>query len=111
VGSCDDPPITVSYRAGVPFPSGTDLAVGEVACEVLAALQNQPCKLPSRAVSISRQGVTVDLQSADDTVARGKLGLPLADAWLDVTNPRALAVASRVYSPDVSGSVRGMFVS
>lgn len=102
--ACDDPPVAVSYRAGAPYPSGTAVAVGEVACEYVAALENRPCKLPSRAVSIIRQGVTVNLGSADEAVSRGRLGLPIADAWLTAVNRRGLVMASRVYSPDLPRS-------
>src|SRR5262245_3167243 len=30
---CDDPELIVAYQSGVPFPPGTELAMGEVACE------------------------------------------------------------------------------
>jgi len=99
---CDDPPIEVTYRAGVGFPAGTDTAMGEVACEMLKGMTGGVCRLPSRATSISRQGITVDLGDPSEFLAAGRLGLPLADAWLAVVNPTSLDRASRVYSPDVA---------
>lgn len=97
---CDPPPVVVAYTAGVPLPESTALAMGEVACEFLAGFQGNPCKLPSRAISVARQGVTVELQSADETISANRIGLPIADAWLRVTNPNGLVRTSRVYSPD-----------
>ena len=95
---CLDPPIEVSYTAGVPLPGGTALAMGEVACEILSGLRGDPCQLPSRAVSVSRQGVTVDL---GEPALPGRLGLPLTDAWLTMVNPGRLDRPSRVYSVDL----------
>lgn len=98
---CDDAPIEVRYEAGVPFPSGTGLVVGEVACEYVQALQGRVCKLPSRATNISRQGVNVQLASPEEFVKAGKIGLPMADAWLTTVNRGALQSASKVFSPDL----------
>lgn len=97
---CDDPPVRVVYTAGVPLPGSTALAMGEVACEFVAGFSGNPCKLPSRAITVARQGVTVELQSPDETIAANRIGLPIADAWLRVANPNGLTRTSRVYSPD-----------
>jgi len=98
---CDDPPVEVIYRAGWGYPAGTAVVVGEVACELLAGLAGHPCKLPSRAVQIARQGVTVTLADPEVYLDNGLLGLPLADAWIKAVNPNRLLTASRVYSPDL----------
>jgi hypothetical protein len=98
---CDDPTVTVTYTAGVDFPASTAMAVGEVACEFLRGFSNQACKLPARAVSVARQGVTIQMGDPAAFIATGKLGLPIADAWLTVVNPHALTQRSKVYSPDL----------
>jgi hypothetical protein len=103
---CDDPELIVTYQSGVPFPSGTGAAVGEVACEYLAALQGGQCRLPSRATSITRQGVTVTLDTAADFVGRRRIGLPIADGWLESVSGSGPRVASRVYSPDLARGFR-----
>jgi hypothetical protein len=103
---CDDPQLIVTYRAGVPLPVGTDLAVGEVACEYLTALQGQPCRLPSRATSITRQGVTVTLDSASEFLNRRRIGLPITDGWLESVAGAGPRVASQVYSPDLPRGFR-----
>lgn len=99
---CDDPPVVVEYIAGAGFPPGTALAVGEVACELLAGWSGGPCKLPSRAISVSRQGVTVQMADPSEFVDNGLLGLPIADAWVRAVNPNKLIKSSRVYSPDLA---------
>jgi hypothetical protein len=106
VAECADPDMLVTYLAGVPFPAGTAAAVGEVACEYLTALEGGQCRLPSRATSITRQGVTVTLDTAADFVARGRIGLPITDAWLESVVGIGPRVASRVYSPDLARGVR-----
>lgn len=103
---CDDPELIVVYQAGVPFPAGTAAVVGEVGCEYLAALQGGVCRLPSRATSITRQGVTVTLDTAADFVGRRRIGLPIADGWLESVSGSGPRVASRVYSPDVARGFR-----
>ena len=106
VADCDDPELIVVYQSGVPFPAGTAGVVGEVACEYLAALQGGQCRLPSRATSITRQGVTVTLDTAGEFVGRGRIGLPLADAWLESVVGIGPRVPSRVYSPDIAKASR-----
>lgn len=106
VPPCDDPDLIVTYQAGAPFPAGTGSAVGEVAWEYAIALQGDQCRLPSRATSIQRQGVTVTLDSIDSFVKRGRLGLPIADAWLDSVIGTGPRVPSRVYSPDLARGTR-----
>lgn len=104
--ACDDPELIAVYQAGVPFPAGTGLAVGEVACEYLSALNGDPCRLPSRATSITRQGVTVTLDTAADFVKRRRIGLPITDTWLETVSGSGPRVASRVYSPDLPRGFR-----
>lgn len=100
---CNDPPISVTYRAGEDFPDGTDVAVGELAGEYLLAITGKQCRLPGyKANTVSRQGVSVINQGVADYIKAGKVGLPLADAWLRTVNPNALKVQSRVYSPDLA---------
>ena len=103
---CDEPELIVVYQAGAPFPAGTGLAVGEVACEYLSALNGDPCRLPSRATSITRQGVTVTLASAAEFVERRRIGLPITDTWLEAVSGSGPRVASRVYSPDLPRGFR-----
>lgn len=108
---CDDPQLIVDYQSGVSFPAGTGAAVGEVACEYLSALRGDACRLPSRATSITRQGVTVTLDNAAEFwhgnyVTRRRIGLPITDAWLESVAGSGPRIASRVYSPDLPRASR-----
>lgn len=99
---CLDPPVLVTYDAGVPFPPGTAQAVGEYACELLKGWSGDPCKLPARAVSVSRQGVTVELGDPGTFLENGLTGLPVVDAWLRFVNLGKLQQRSKVMSPDLA---------
>lgn len=101
---CDDcgpAPIEVEYEYGLAPPGPARLAVGEMACEFVKGWNGGSCKLSSRAVSVTRQGVTIDLLDAADLFEQGLTGLPLADAFIRSVNPGKLAQRSRVLSPDL----------
>lgn len=99
---CDPAPISVSYTFGI-VPDGFALAAcGEVACEFLRGMKGDSCRLPSRAVSISRQGVSVEMDDASQFAANGLTGLPIADAWIATVNPAKLPYRSRVVSVDAA---------
>jgi len=103
---CDVAPIVVTYTYGIDVPALGQLAVGELACEILAGLNGADCRLPSNAIAITRQGVTVDLGSPDVLLAQNRIGLPICDAFLRSVNPGKLQQASAVYSPDLPRRVR-----
>lgn len=98
---CDPPAVTYTYRYGVDVPAGGELAMGELACEILRGLTGADCRLPSNAVSVTRQGVAVDLGTVKDLYDMGRIGLPISDAFLRYANPGRLVSASQVYSPDL----------
>lgn len=106
VDDCDEPVIEVTYLYGLDVPVLGQLAMGEVACEILAGMSGADCRLPSNAVSISRQGVTVDLGNAQTLFDQGRIGLPMADAFLRATNPTKLVSQSQVFSPDMTRRAR-----
>lgn len=82
------------------------LAMGEVTTELIAGMTGRPCKLPSRAVTITRQGVTVQLGDPQTYIDNMLLGLPLADQLILTTNPGRRRQRSRVHSPDMPRSHR-----
>lgn len=98
---CGPAPIEVAYTYNIPVPPEGELAVGEMACEFVKGWNGGSCKLSSRAVSVTRQGVTIDLLDAADLFEQGLTGLPLADAFIRSVNPGKLAQRSRVLSPDM----------
>ena len=99
-------PVEVSYRYGVPIVAPraglVALAMGELAAELAAGVCGGVCKLPSRAVSITRQGVTVELGGAEEYINGGLLGLPLSDQLINTVNPRKRSSASQVFSLDMA---------
>lgn len=103
---CDTPPVEVTYTYGIDPPVLAKLALGELACEMLMALTGADCRLPSNAVSVSRQGVTVDLGTPEVLFQQNRLGLPICDEFLRMVNPDALRQRSQVYSPDTPRRVR-----
>lgn len=99
-GQCEESPIEVTYVHGVAPPPGADMAVGEVGCEILAPYRGEVCKLPSRAVSISRNGISIDLGDPTVLLEAGLWGLPILDALIKSVNPNKLQMRSGVASPD-----------
>lgn len=88
----------VTYLRGVAVPDGGRAAAGALACEYLKACANQPCRLPKRVTSVSRQGVSV---SAQETITAGTTGLPEVDAWINAVNPHKLRQRPTAYNPDL----------
>jgi regulator of sirC expression with transglutaminase-like and TPR domain len=80
--------------------------MGELACELLKALQGKDCKLPGNAVAVTRQGVSVDLESVGNLYAQNRLGLPISDQFLRSVNPGRLMSRSKVYTPDFARRVK-----
>lgn len=103
---CEAPAVKVVYEYGLDVPALGEMAMGEVICEMLRAWEGQDCRLPSNAVSVTRQGVTVNLGEASELIRDNRVGLPIADAFLRMANPNGLRSRSRVYSPDMARRVR-----
>jgi hypothetical protein len=103
---CDFPPIEVTYKYGIDVPVLGELAMGELACELLAGWEGIDCRLPSNAVSVSRQGVTVDLSNPEVLFAQNRIGLPICDQFIYTNNPDKLRGHSTVHSPDIARRVR-----
>lgn len=104
--SCDVAPVQVTYTWGIDVPILGQLAMGEMACEFLAAFQGRDCRLPSNAISVTRQGVSVDLGDAQTLFEMGRVGLPISDAFIRSVNPNRLQSASQVFSPDLARRAR-----
>lgn len=95
---CDGPgSFCVLYRIGLPLDDAAIAAVSEMTCELIkASCGGTGCRLPANAQRVVRQGVTVELDTAD-----GLFELPLVKAWLDTVNPGRLPAPPRVYSTNV----------
>lgn len=98
---------TVTAQYGEQVPTMGQLAVGELACQLMKACDptlGGDCALPPNLQSLVREGVT--MQFTEDVQSRirtdGRLGIWSVDVFLLATNPKGLQARSRVYSPDVS---------
>lgn len=103
---CEFPRIEVTYSYGIDVPALGELAMGELTCEIIAGWTGADCRLPSNAISVTRQGVTVDLGDAQTLFDQGRIGLPISDAFLRQTNPGKLMSASTVHTPDRARRVK-----
>lgn len=88
---------SVTYRRGVPVPSGVPKLVGQLAREFLAACSGDEdaCRLPSTLVSLNRRGVSMSFDPARILEA-GYTGLREIDQWLASVNPHRLQEAASV---------------
>lgn len=91
--------LTVVYRPGVALGATGALALGRLACEYVKACTGGKCRLPKGVVSITRQGVQMDIQSG--AFPGGVTGLPDVDVFIHQVNPHGLVTAPSVYSPDI----------
>ena len=75
------------------------VAAGVLALELAkAACMDRDCALPARLQTVTRQGVTVQVQDDFDEMQEGRTGIWLVDSWVtSIRKPRQLA---RAYNPD-----------
>lgn len=121
---CDPGRVTVTYRAGIPLlpavytepteeepevvlvtPASTyygiaGAAMGEVVREYIEGMCGRACKLPSRFVSVARQGVSTVGLSPELFLRLGITGMPLTDNLVRTVNPTGLRRRPRVVSID-----------
>lgn len=88
--------VTASY--GQPVPETGQLAIGELACELLRAMNGEDCMLPRYVTSVARQGVSISFP--DLSKLKGRLGLRLSDLFIATFNPEGLTRRSKVYRVD-----------
>lgn len=93
----------VSYRKGVAVPLDGQYAAGDLACEFLRGMKGGACALPSRAVSVARQGVDIQLLDPAQYLDAGMTGIPSVDQWVKSVNPGKAYSRSRVFNPDQMG--------
>lgn len=96
--SDDDPPVLI--RPAAPLWGAAGLAMGELVREFGEAMCGNPCKLPSRVATVTRQGVTLSWITPEQWLKLGLVGLPATDALIRQVNPTGRRMASQVYSPD-----------
>lgn len=93
--------VTLTY--GREVPQLVLDAASEIACEFLKSKAGQPCKLPQRLQTLSRQGVTQVFTDPQEFFGTGRTGFYLADLAIETFNPKRNARRPGVYSPDKPG--------
>jgi hypothetical protein len=98
----DTQPGTWSVAAlyGEPVPDLGQLAVGELACELMKSMRGVDCRLPQSVTQLARQGVTISMPDPTQMLDKGRLGLYLSDLFIRSVNPYGLQSASEVFSVD-----------
>lgn len=91
---------SVTVQVGQEVPAAGRYAVGELALEIMKACAGQQCAIPRTAVSITRQGTTIDLPTIYDLLDRKLLGLGFSDLFVSTYNPHGLVARPQVYDVD-----------
>ena len=94
---------SVTARYGLPVPELAQLAMGELACEFLKGMAGKDCRLPEHVTSLARQGVTLNFPDPTELLTAGKLGLVMADRFIQAVNPDGRRRRARTWSPDQVG--------
>lgn len=99
---------TIHYQRGIELSDEAKIAAGALAVEFLAGMTGGPCKLPTGATSVSRQGISIDLADVRQAFTEGVTGLELVDLWIMSVNPQRSKRPARVTSPDRRANVARM---
>lgn len=92
---------SVAYGQGFVVPDVLARAAGEVACEYAKACLGATCRLPSRAVTVARQGVSMSYVDVDTLLDRGLTGITTVDQVITTINPYGSRRAPRLMSVDL----------
>jgi hypothetical protein len=93
---------TVTGVFGRTVPQEALDAASLLACEIGKGMAGQPCRLPQRMQSLSRQGVSVQFPSVNTYLDRGLTGMNEVDQIVVQFNPGRLSQRPIVVSPDIS---------
>jgi hypothetical protein len=99
----------IEYLWGADPPALAKMAAAELAVELWKASPSNAgvCRLPSRVVTVVRQGITMTkIVSTADLLRSGMTGLQVWDAFISMTNPQGARQRSAVFSPDLQSFAR-----
>lgn len=100
---CGDRTVVV-YRYGKLAPDGGRYACVELAVELGRAgssSPDQPCQLPKRLQSVTRQGISFAALDSMEFLDDGLTGLYSVDLWIKAVNPHGRRQTASVWSPDI----------
>lgn len=92
----------VTYLRGIPVDGLGSYAAGVLACEYAAACSGSKCRLPSGVTNITRQGVSMEINSG--FFPGGLTGIREVDVFITRWNPNGLKAPTTVWSPDLPHS-------
>lgn len=95
----------ITYRRGMPVPIGGDIYAAVLGAEIAASISGGKCRLPSRATSVTREGVNIVLASPEEYLQEGLTGVPEIDQWISTHNPHRLKTDSVAWSPDTDNAI------
>lgn len=95
-------PGTWQYKVqhGVAPPAAGRLAAIEWGVQFARRLDTSVTRLPQRAQSVNRQGLSVTVEAGSMLASDGKTGYEVIDAFLEAYNPHRLLRRARVFSVD-----------
>lgn len=92
---------SVTLRQGEALPASGAIAAGKLACEFAKACSGADCALPEQLISLSRNGVQVQVADPQLLLDAGLTGVQEADLFIRMYNPGKLRSRPQVLSPDV----------
>lgn len=92
--------LQVAYSFGkLPTALAVD-AARELACEFAKAKAGGQCRLPSRTMNVSRQGLSFSMPDLMEFLDKGRTGIYFVDLFLASKNPGGISRPATVASPD-----------
>lgn len=88
----------VTVEHGMSVPRLMTRATRALACQLVRYCLDLECQLPDRVTSIARQGISMDVKSAEDIVRDGATGIYEVDLAVKVLNPSKLQSPSFMWS-------------
>lgn len=98
--SAGDGTLFVTYTRGDEVPAAILGAAGLYACEWAKACRGLDCQLPSRVVTLNRQGTTFQMTDIDALLSRGFTGIQAIDQVIAADNPTQVPYRMRLLSPE-----------
>jgi hypothetical protein len=91
----------VTVEHGIPAPRLLKRATRALACSLYADSIGGECELPSRVTSLSRNGMSMEIQDFNELLQNGGVGIYEVDLAVRVFNPSGLQSPSFVWTPDL----------
>lgn len=99
--------VDVEYICGASqLPPAVASAVDMLACEMEKAQAGEPCSLPERLTSISRQGLSWTVMDPQDFLTEGRTGIYSIDLLISAYNRSYARARARVFSPEFRPPIR-----